>query len=219
MAASNVLEQMESGGLFWGEATVQALRSSGGVGGMVWHWEQLYRTAVLVLCPSQATGWAPELPGFSGQAYSTVGLGTILSSWWGCELVSLPWQSTRMGPWTCLAHYFEIWIMYTCTWSILVRQGPGVVLQTWKAMNCAFCVSPTVSKAFGWTMQLLVCFGKVCSDRLKIVCSGKMVYELVSLPTAVGGGGPKPLKVFVVLSWPMSLVPVTTLALLWGWSA
>lgn len=142
----------------------------------------------------------PRVAWIFWSGFSTVGLGTLLRSWWGCELVSLAWQSNRIGPRACLAHCLGIQIRQACTLNILVRRGSGVVLQTQKAMSYALCASPTVCKALGWVMQPLMCFGKVLwSGRLKTVYTRKTVYELVFLPSAVGGGSPRPLKLFVVL--------------------
>ena len=61
--------------------------------------------------------------------------------------------------------------------------------------------SPAVSKAHGWALHRPVCLGQVpWSGRLKVALSDKMVYELVSLPRAVGEVAPRPPRFFVVLS-------------------
>lgn len=64
MSTGNVLRQVVCyQGLFWVEATVQTLKYGGATG-----LEQPNRTVGLVPCPSEAIGWAPWLPAFSGQA-------------------------------------------------------------------------------------------------------------------------------------------------------
>ena len=67
VSAANVLGHMGPDiRVYFCEATVQALRS--GLGGATCC-QQLYRTAGLVPCQSEAVGWTLQLPEFSHQAY------------------------------------------------------------------------------------------------------------------------------------------------------
>lgn len=51
--------------------------------------EQLGGTVGLLLCPSDAVGWAPWLSGVSVRLARRLGLAAILSSRWGYEFASL----------------------------------------------------------------------------------------------------------------------------------
>ena len=54
--------------LFLGEASVLSSEDKDEEVGSATGCDQLDRSAGLILCPSEATGWAPHLPGFSDQS-------------------------------------------------------------------------------------------------------------------------------------------------------
>lgn len=67
-----------------------------------------------------------------------------------------------MGPRDCAAHCLGTQIRQECTeYPGQIRPLTGSALQIGKAMGCALCSSPTLSRAVGWATQLPMCSGKV----------------------------------------------------------
>lgn len=121
-------------------------------------WKQLDKTSGLIFCPSEATGWALQLSGFSGQAYQAVRVGYILSkdgamSWLPCygrtaEQIPGPVQLVFWRPKSSKTNWIP--------WS----GGASAFACRWGKPWAVFCVSScTVSMAVGWTTQLPVCSG------------------------------------------------------------
>lgn len=90
---------------------------------------------------------------FSGQASYTVGLGTILSSWWGYGLASLALMGQRNGTQGLHGSSFgdsnQAKVVH---WISSSGKASSLAPKTGKASGCALCPSDTVSRTVGWVI-------------------------------------------------------------------